>query len=116
MKTKDRDQFMAVFVGNAVKRGAEILIACRAAQDLMRLAGIHNRLSVEACNRSLTDPEKKRLITTESKILGLVDGKNGSGAKAKFGGDPRGYTVKLIFPSGHNNTWGGPDDGWGVPC
>lgn len=30
-----------------------------------------------------------------------------------FGGDPRGYTVKLVFPSGVNNSWG--DDGYGVP-
>lgn len=32
-----------------------------------------------------------------------------------FGGDPRGYTVKVKLPSGRYNTWGGKEDGWGVP-
>ena len=30
-----------------------------------------------------------------------------------FGGDPRGYTVKLHLPEGTSNTWG--RDGYGVP-
>lgn len=32
-----------------------------------------------------------------------------------LGGDPRGFTVKLLFPSGIYNTWGGKESGYGVP-
>lgn len=32
-----------------------------------------------------------------------------------FGGDPRGYTVKILLPDGSSNTWGGFECGWGVP-
>ena len=32
----------------------------------------------------------------------------------EFGGDPRGYTVKLKRPDGRYNTWGGAESGWGV--
>lgn len=35
------------------------------------------------------------------------------GLRADFGGDPRGYTVKVQLPDGSSNTWG--RDGWGVP-
>ena len=32
-----------------------------------------------------------------------------------LGGDPRGYTVKVKFPSGAYNTWGGSSEGYGIP-
>lgn len=35
---------------------------------------------------------------------------------AIFGGDPRGYVLKLRVPSGSSNTWGGPECGIGVPA
>lgn len=31
-------------------------------------------------------------------------------------GDPRGYCLKLHTPSGRYNTWGGKEEGYGVPC
>lgn len=33
--------------------------------------------------------------------------------KFKVGGDPRGYCLKIIMPSGRHNTWGGAEEGWG---
>jgi hypothetical protein len=33
----------------------------------------------------------------------------------KFKDDPRGYTVRLLLPSGAYNTWGGKEEGYGVP-
>lgn len=115
-KSEQREQFVAVFVANAVKRGAEILIATRMARQVMRHAATYQKLQLARCERSLTDHETAAEAATEKHILALLDGKNGPGAKARFSGDPRGCTVKLVFPSGHNNTWGGADDGWGVPC
>jgi hypothetical protein len=32
-----------------------------------------------------------------------------------FGGDPRGYTVKVHLPNHAYNTWGGAESGYGVP-
>ena len=36
------------------------------------------------------------------------------GGSARIDGDPRGYIVKLILPSGRNNTMGGREAGYGV--
>ena len=33
-----------------------------------------------------------------------------------LGGDPRGYCVKVKLPDGSHNTWGGSEDGIGVPA
>lgn len=35
-------------------------------------------------------------------------------AEARLNGDPRGYVVKLILPSGRYNTMGGRESGYGV--
>ncbi len=37
------------------------------------------------------------------------------GLRVECGGDPRGYTVKVFFPSNKYNTLGGPESGWGIP-
>ena len=38
------------------------------------------------------------------------------GVTLELGGDPRGYTVKLMTPNTERyNTWGGKECGWGVP-
>lgn len=37
------------------------------------------------------------------------------GIEIRFGGDPRGYTVRLMLPDGRYNTWGGAEYGYGVP-
>ena len=34
--------------------------------------------------------------------------------KIIFDDDPRGYSVRLLLPSGKYNTFGGRDEGWGV--
>jgi hypothetical protein len=39
-----------------------------------------------------------------------------SGFTEKLSGDPRGYVVKVRFPSGTYNTWGGREEGYGVPA
>lgn len=87
-----------------------------AAGDLMRLARRHQSLAVAMCNgypdergAELAERETERIrkrITEITTSLGL---------SARFGGDPRGYTVKIAFPSGAYNTWGGREEGWGVP-
>lgn len=44
----------------------------------------------------------------------LTQHQNGNKATL-FEGDPRGACVKLILPSGRNNSWGGAEEGFCVP-
>lgn len=81
-------------------------------ERLLKLAKAHGKLQEKACNSELSDREKAREAKIEQEIANLL---HPSGIKAKFGGDPRGYTVKLILPNKRYNTWGGEEDGWGVP-
>ena len=75
----------------------------------------HHRMMEQACNgRDVYDSEGEPLaplkrnrhhITALAKDVGAIG--------VNFDGDPRGFTVKLVFPTGANNTWG--QDGYGVP-
>ena len=77
---------------------------------LCRAARTYGRLQVTACNRELTERERKRDESAAERInelvlqLPLVDGQF---IKADLNGDPRGATVKLILPDGRFDDWGG---------
>jgi hypothetical protein len=77
---------------------------------LMRLAKRHGKLAERECN--VGDVSDKTWERLEAKIRAVCAE---IGCEVKLGGDPRGYTVKVIVPSGRYNTWGGAEDGWGVP-
>lgn len=79
--------------------------------ELLVLARRHGVAAVRVCNRG-SDSDVARKDAVEARIEALCAG---VGVRVKFGGDPRGYTVKVFFPSGRSNTWGGAEDGWGVP-
>ena len=66
-------------------------------------------LAIAACNRTLTDKEDKRKIDEQYWIIKLV---TPYGVTVNYGGDPRGFVVKLQFPNGESNSWG--NDGWGI--
>jgi hypothetical protein len=55
---------------------------------------------------------EKRQAQIEKRIAAICDQ---LGIRPDFGGDPRGYTVKVHLPTGASNTWGGREDGYGVP-
>ena len=57
------------------------------------------------------DPRYCVDCATEAKLHAILP----PGFTALTGGDPRGYTTKLIVPSGAHNTMGGREDGIGVP-
>lgn len=82
------------------------------AMDIFRLASTHGRLMTEKCNRQLTEREERKIENIRVRLAKVL---GGTGIKLNCGGDPRGYTIKLILPSGRYNTWGGADEGWGVP-
>lgn len=107
MKTADIATF-AAHLTTAAGRPAG-----KEAAELIRLAATHQRLRVESCNRELTEREEKRLENTRKKITDISAACN---CEARCGGDPRGYTVKLVMPHGAYNTWGGEEEGYGIPC
>jgi hypothetical protein len=78
--------------------------------DLMKLAKRHGKLAERECN--VGDVSDKTWERLEAKIRAICEE---IGCGVKLGGDPRGYTVKVIVPSGRYNTWGGAEEGWGVP-
>ena len=114
-----------------------------AARSLLRLARAHGNLAAQHCNgpAHLNGPapydwqkqpeqhaawikrngeaaeaweaaREKKELAVEKRITDICAGFK---LPVIFGGDPRGYTVKVKFPSGRYNTFGGAEEGWGVP-
>lgn len=86
----------------------------RDAARLCSMARAHHRLAETACNRELTVREIKREENIQMDILALLTEYGFDAKDIRFGGDPRGYTVKVHFPDGRGNTWGGDAEGWGI--
>lgn len=82
------------------------------ADSFMKLARTYQRLAVTACNRHLEPRERRTWLRTGSRINALAQS---LGFQTNLGGDPRGYTVKLLLPTRAYNTWGGAEEGLGVP-
>lgn len=87
------------------------------ATELMRLARRHGRLQERRCNEDIGEEGEKADELLEARISFHVTRPSlrGSIKTVTFGGDPRGYTVKVQLLSGACNTWGGAEEGWGVP-
>lgn len=109
-----------------------------AAGRLLRNAATHARLQEETCNghpvqqqcpprggdirrwnvhanklRAAWDARiEKQEAAVERRVRAICAAFN---LPVTFGGDPRGFTIKLHFASGAYNSWGGADEGWGVP-
>lgn len=136
MKTNERERFIATIARSC--SGHPVHIVTRNATLILRHAKTHGRLAEMSCNghplQSVCPPQgcdlkawndrvkraqekhdawiEKREAQIERRISELA---SEIGCKANFGGDPRGYTVKLILPGGEYNTWGGKEEGYGVP-
>lgn len=82
------------------------------AQSLMRLSASYQAIQIRECNVGLSPRDSKREESIGKKLAGLCRAFDWS---VKLGGDPRGYTVHILFPSKVYNTMGGESDGWGVP-
>ena len=131
---KERIEFVARFVKDAAQVAPDmpLHLAVEAATLLLRHATTHGNLAVAECNgcpeqhSSYLDAAtinkaqakheawlEKRQAQVEARIVAIL--KPFPGIVADFGGDPRGYTVKLQLPSGAYNTWGGQESGYGIP-
>lgn len=126
---KEREQFIAQLT-RALPDQPPHIVAHRA-RLLMRHAATHGRLEVESCNghpaqgsptmpaaaiNRLQDKWDARIEKREAQIeRRITEIAAELGLTVDFGGDPRGYTVKLHLPNGAYNTWGGKESGYGVP-
>jgi len=126
---KEREQFIALMVADYCPQYS-IFRVCEAARALLRHARTHGNLAVEECNgpgdyvNHVPYPEAgkiyddhaasvaKRQERVEKRIKEICAEFN---LPVTLGGDPRGYTVKVKLPSGAYNTWGGSEEGYGVP-
>ena len=101
---------------------------------ILRHAVTHGKLAVAECNgpehlenpyywdnpkeyRRKSDEWSEQRDKKESQIeKRLFEIAKSIGVRLELGGDPRGYTVKLMTPKTEKyNTWGGAECGWGVP-
>jgi len=90
---------------------------------LARHARTYNRIQEIWCSVELSPTATKwyehREELIEKRIVELVRALprvKGKPIIVRFTGDPRGYCVKLIMPDERYNTWGGAEDGIGIPC
>lgn len=114
-----------------------------AARALLRHAHTHGNLAVQQCNgpQHLNGPSPYNWHKEPVKHTEWINGNHaameawearlerdqervekrikeicaGFNLPVTLGGDPRGFTVKLKLSSGAYNTWGGSEDGYGVP-
>jgi len=86
---------------------------------LLIAASRYAKIQERWCSEEMSDATRAAVETQEksleTKITALVQP---YGPRVEYGGDPRGYTVKLHFapidgrkPS---NTWGGEESGYGI--
>mgnify|MGYP003387096575 CR=1 FL=1 len=122
---RERQEFIAVMVREFPAKPFMQVVAD--ARTILRHARTHGNLACEFCNgpqyanyRNVSGPEydawqaqiERRSEVCKRRITEVL---RPYGVAARFGGDPRGYTVKIMLPSTASNTWGGKEEGWGVP-
>ena len=98
------------------------LVLPGAVKTLRDLAKKYERLQIEQCNGDEPDAGsaewQARLAAQddklEARILAHVAAAFPAGYRVTFGGDPRGFTVKVHTPDGRYNSFGGAEDGYGI--
>lgn len=104
--SKDIAAFAVVLTQNDPKgKGAPAAIAADAT-SIWQLAARLQHLAEQECNRDLTDSEKRRVERGEKAVRELLLPYGGT---PQFDGDPRGCVVKVRFPGGQRNDFGGRD-------
>lgn len=106
-------ELTALLFETQLRRHAEIvpLAVARDATLLQRLGRSLQSLAIAHCNHGLTARQERRqksLCEHASAVASRYD------ATVDCGGDPRGYVLKIILPTGRYNTWGGKESGWGI--
>lgn len=108
---RDRDETIAQFCMQINHHGSpgDIMSVEELVDWLHRQETALHRLAETACNRELTEREKKREAGVETRVRDLLALYH---VPVRFEGDPRGGTIRMQFVSGASNNWGGED--WGI--
>lgn len=92
---RDREDFLLTLAREGVPAAVS--------RTVLRHTNTLQRLSVEACNRTLTHQEHVRDGRATTAIRLALEP---YGVTPIFSGDPRGACVKLQLPSGRTDDWG----------
>ena len=104
-----------VFVQKMVEEFTPIIGMSSAFQygyELMKLAKVKERYNLLYCNIGLTPGQEANVEKVNSKVRDITEKLHTS---IIINGDPRGYALKILLPSKDYNTWGGQEDGGGIP-
>lgn len=83
------------------------------AEMILKDAISYNVIQERWCNEDMDDGTRTRVEAREARIeRRITDLLAPYGIAVEFGGDPRGYTVKVSLPSGKSNSFTG--EGWGL--
>lgn len=97
----------------------EIRAACREVVSLARrYAEIQETwccVDVDRCTRDRLEQEEAELERCISYAVESLPHVEGRECRARFQGDPRGYTVSIVLGDGRHDTIGGPEAGIRVP-
>ena len=83
-------------------------------QRLMALARKAQKNAEDYCNVQNYQDKSDEILEAVWSVINhfQVGGK----IRPRVTGDPRGYCLKLHTPNKRYNTWGGEEEGYGVPC
>lgn len=85
-------------------------------RDIIRHAQALELSNLRQCNEEMDDDAVFRLELEDAEHKDAVrSALSGTHIKVGWSGDPRGFAVRLLFPDGSYNTWGGKEHGYGVP-
>lgn len=102
---EERERFVGVWARNGGRYTPARLV--------LKYAKTIDREATAECNGEAITPLRQARLNQA--LRAIESACKESGFSVRFGGDPRGYTTKIAFPDGSFNTWGGRDEGWGVP-
>ena len=106
-----RNESEAIELLEAFARGG-VIIPSDVAKSLVTMARNHRAICVIECNGETMPKDSQRKALLEASIRKIVKEFR---LIALFGGDPRGFTVKIHSPTRDvYNTWGGAESGYGI--
>lgn len=109
-----RDRAVSVLLRLAAEHQSAWVAQCSGPDDAAVRAA--NRMSPQACTAVYTQHEAHTMARIEASEKALRAWAKRHGVALRLGGDPRGFTVKVMMPrTGAYNTWGGESEGFGVP-
>lgn len=101
---------------NNLSRAAGTLVLPAEYKRLRTLARAYAKIQERWCSEEMDEPTRLRTETREAQLEARIRewaAQHDEITGVIFGGDPRGYTVRLVLKSGRSNTWDGNGQ-WGI--